>query len=223
MSQVKGLLTGVSLLGLLLLGAVAGCNDSTEGQTGPGTVDTPLAESLAMSLDGELFSSTVVLDSSDRMEADRDVTSGSPPCAGSSDASCAPRDVSRFNLFTMMPAGAAYTGDLSAHSVEDVLEKGLRLSELSPAHLAVRGTTVDSSMRCEWRGVARTAAQREAAIRLWLGIADSDSLPSAAEVERRFMAKLDQYESRASTNSQDQLQSPRPGRPASFRHAMLNF
>ena len=60
-------------------------------------------------------------------------------------------------------------------------------------HLAVRGTAASSSTRCDWRGVARTAAQRETAIRFWLGIADSESLPSAAEVERRFMAKLDQY------------------------------
>ncbi len=72
------------------------------------------------------------------------------------------------------------------------MEKGLRLGEASPVHLVVRGTTAGGSTRCDWRGVARTAAQRETAIRFWLGIADSESLPSAAEVERRFMEKLGQ-------------------------------
>ena len=56
-------------------------------------------------------------------------------------------------------------------SVEEVLEKGLRLAEASPVHLAVRGTGVSSSTRCDWRGIARTLAQREAAIRFWLGLA----------------------------------------------------
>ena len=192
MPQVKRILTCVGLLWLLLLVAFAACNESTDGEAGPGTVDTPLAESQAIIINGEVISTVVNADISDRMGAVRDVTAGTL-CSGASDASCVRRDVSHFNLFTMYPVGAAYTSDLSAHSVEVVLEKGLWLSEMSPVHLAVRGTAAANSTRCEWRGVARTAAQRETAIRFWLGIADSDSLPSAAEVERRFMEELDQY------------------------------
>ena len=94
----------------------------------------------------------------------------------------------------MVPAGAGYAGEVSADIVEDVLEKGLRLGEASPVHLVVRGSPVGSSIRCGWRGVARTAAQREQAIRIWLGISDGEPLPTAAEAEQRFMAKLDQYD-----------------------------
>ena len=41
-------------------------------------------------------------------------------------------------------------------TVEEVLEKGLRLAEASPVHLAVRGTGVSSSTRCDWRALPHT-------------------------------------------------------------------
>ena len=47
-----------------------------------------------------------------------------------------------------------------APSVEDVLEQGLRQAAASPVHLAVRG-------------VVRTSAQREAAVRFWLVYVDA--------------------------------------------------
>ena len=53
------------------------------------------------------------------------------------------------------------------------------------------GTARSDTVRCEARGVVRTSDQREAAIRFWLELADDDPLPSAPEVERRFMAELD--------------------------------
>ena len=109
------------------------------------------------------------------------------PCEG---GACEPRDVSGLALFSTLSGGAAYEPENTA-GVEDVLEKGLALAEASPVHLAFRGTAQSGSVRCEWRGVARTPAQREEAIRFWLGLNDSDPLPSAAEVERRFMAELD--------------------------------
>ena len=52
--------------------------------------------------------------------------------------------------------------------VEDVLEQGLHLAGASPLHQAFRGTASVGSVRCEWRGVARTLAQRESAIRFRL-------------------------------------------------------
>ncbi len=86
--------------------------------------------------------------------------------------------------------GATYGHDGDAASVEDVLAKGLRLAEVSPVHLAVRGIADAGSVRCEWRGVARTPEQREAAIRFWLDLDDDDLLPSPAEAERRFVTEL---------------------------------
>ena len=89
-------------------------------------------------------------------------------------------------------------------TVEEVLEKGLRLAEASPVHLAVRGTGVSSSTRCDWRGIARTLAQREAAIRFWLGLAAADTLPSASFLEILFTVTLDtldpEYKETAKSN-----------------------
>ena len=87
--------------------------------------------------------------------------------------------------------GAASGGEEGAASVEDVLEQGLRLAGASPVHLSFRGTAAYYTTRCEWRGIARAPDQREAAIRFWLDLDDSDPLPAPAEVERRFTAELD--------------------------------
>ena len=76
-------------------------------------------------------------------------------------------------------------------TVEEVLAKGLRLAEASPVHLAVRGTGVSNSTRCDWRGIARTPAQREAAVRFWLGLSATDTLPSASFLETLFTVTLD--------------------------------
>ena len=71
--------------------------------------------------------------------------------------------------------------------MEDVLDRGLLLIGTSPVHIVIRGTTQSASVRCDWRGVARTAAQREEAIRFWLGKDDDWALPTPAEVEAEFM------------------------------------
>ena len=76
-------------------------------------------------------------------------------------------------------------------SVEDVLKKGLALAKASPVQLAFRGTAAAGSVRCEWRGVARTPEQREAAIRFWLDLDNDDPLPSPAEAKRSLIAALD--------------------------------
>ena len=89
-------------------------------------------------------------------------------------------------------------------TVEEVLQKGLRLAEASPAHLAVRGTGVGNSARCNWRGIARTTEQREAAIRFWLGLSATDTLPSASFLEILFTVTLDtlnpEYKETAKSN-----------------------
>ncbi len=102
-----------------------------------------------------------------------------------------PLDIGAFDLFSGGPGGSAADGDVDVASVEDVLEKGLRLAEVSPVHIAFRGTADTSSVRCAWRGVARTPEQREAAIRFWLDLDDDHPLPSPADAERRFIAELD--------------------------------
>ena len=89
-------------------------------------------------------------------------------------------------------------------TVEEVLEDGLRLAEASPSHLAVRGTGGGNSVRCDWRGIARTMSQREMAIRFWLGISATDTLPSASFLEILFTVTLDtlnpEYKETAKSN-----------------------
>ena len=100
------------------------------------------------------------------------------------------RNVGGFDPTTPVRGGAAY-GHTHVPTVEDVLESGLYAAGASPSHIAFRGTPDADSVRCDWRGKAMTLAQREAAIRFWLGMDDDDPLPSPAEAERQFMSYID--------------------------------
>ena len=127
------------------------------------------------------------------------------PGAGSQDTApcsepgaCAPRHVGTLSLFAAIPLftptpGVAFS-DPEAPSVEQLLEQGLRLGGASPVQLAFRGTATASSVRCEWRGVARTAAQREATIRSWLGLDEALPLPGPEDIESLFLTILDAVE-----------------------------
>ena len=76
-------------------------------------------------------------------------------------------------------------------TVEELLEDGLYGAGASPAHLAIRGTPAASSVRCAWRGVARTERQRADAIRFWLWLGPDIAVPGAAYVEALFTVILD--------------------------------
>ena len=79
----------------------------------------------------------------------------------------------RASVLGLFSGGDAMSSVGPAATVEEVLEHGLRLAGASPVHLAIRGTAAANSTRCDWRGIARTAGQREDAIRFWLGL-DAD-------------------------------------------------
>ena len=79
-------------------------------------------------------------------------------------------------------------------SVEEILESGLRGGNASPVHIAFRGTLDTDSIRCDWRGIARTASQRNEAAGFWLGLNPEDTLPSPAVVEILFIASLEAIE-----------------------------
>ena len=117
----------------------------------------------------------------------------SAPCSGvgAPTEGCESRGVSGFRLFSSAPGGGAGSTPGPVATVEDVLEKGLRLAGASPVHLAVRGTVGSSSARCDWRGIARTPEQREQAIRFWFGLAPEDALPESAFLEALFTATFD--------------------------------
>ena len=117
-------------------------------------------------------------------------------------ASWEPRDVESFDLFSGSGGQAAgYPIDGTA-SVEEVLEEGLRSAGASPVHIAVRGTASADSVRCGWRGIARTPAQRALAIRYRLGLEEDEAIPSAAYLELLFNATL------VTRNVRDYVRSP---------------
>ena len=117
-------------------------------------------------------------------------------------ASWEPRDVESFDLFSGSGGQAAgYPVDGTA-SVEEVLEQGLRSAGASPVHIAVRGTASADSVRCDWRGIARTPAQRAQAIRYRLGLEEDEAIPSAAYLELLFNATL------VTRNVSDYVRSP---------------
>ena len=93
-------------------------------------------------------------------------------------------------------SGEATSTSSDAPSVEALLEDGLFLVGASPVHLAIRGTPTAGSVRCAWRGSARTAEQRADAIRLWLGLGAGAAIPDAAYVEALFMVVLDTFDPR---------------------------
>ena len=79
-------------------------------------------------------------------------------------------------------------------NVEAVLERGLELAEASPAHIVIRGTANDGSVRCDWRGIARSVEQRDAAVRFWLKLSEDDAIPEASYLGTLFTVALDALE-----------------------------
>ena len=79
----------------------------------------------------------------------------------------------------------------SAPTVEDLLAHGLHTAGASPVHVALRWTTGANTVRCGWRGIARTTAQREDAIRFWLQLEDNEAIPNRGHLEALFAATLD--------------------------------
>ena len=95
-----------------------------------------------------------------------------------------------------VPADGHFGGEMFASpdplsTVEDLLEQGLHAAGASPVHLAIRGTVGAATVRCAWRGIARTAEQREDTIRFWLQLGAADVIPARSHLEALFAATLD--------------------------------
>ena len=89
--------------------------------------------------------------------------------------------------------GEASGSSTDAATVEELLADGLHLIGASPAHMAIRGTPAADSVRCAWRGTARTTAQRDDAIRTWLQLSPTDAIPDVAYLEAFFAVVLDEF------------------------------
>ena len=185
----------LTTLALLALGVVSGCGQDALPAAPPATTPTVIATTSVLPASQP---AVVIMPQSETAPMDTarsDARPSSMPTVVSiaapvPDAAQTPRDVSWFSLFSA-PVGAASGGDYDSPSVEDSLAMGLYAAGITPTHIAFRGSAETGSVRCEWRGVARTLGQREDSIRFWLGLGDDDPLPSASDVAKRFMHYID--------------------------------
>ena len=108
-----------------------------------------------------------------------------------------PHEPRNLTLVTLPTAFGSTTGSFPDparyQSVEDVLENGLDDEGLSPVHLVFRGTADIDSIRCEWRGRARTLNQRDTQMRIWLNLAEDDPLPLVTDGELLFTKVEEHY------------------------------
>ena len=180
-------LGAMAALGLLMVVACGGCGGRATPHYGsqaevhagiPGATPTPHAASApASTVPAEPSSSPPVVHGL----ASGGRRSAGPLSSGSGGA-------------TSLGAGESTAAAFSAGepaTVEELLAEGLHRAGASPVHLAIRGTPAATSVRCAWRGVARTASQREDAIRFWLQLGATDSIPGAAYLETLFAVILD--------------------------------
>ena len=92
--------------------------------------------------------------------------------------------MSDFNPFAQPTGGgAAHYYPEEEPTVEEILEQGLHLAGASPAHIVLRGRPDHASIRCDWRGIARTPTQREEGLRFWWGLDENEPLPPPAVME----------------------------------------
>ena len=105
------------------------------------------------------------------------------PC---SQSPCLARDVSAFHVERPAGQNQPLMSVTQEPTLEEYLEQGPRLAGHSPVHLAVRGTPIENSIRCSWRGTARTRDQRDNAVRAWLGKQPTDTVPDTGYLEILF-------------------------------------
>ena len=88
-------------------------------------------------------------------------------------------------------ANAAGSTSAGTVSIEDIMENGLDNVGASPVHLAVRGTPVDGSARCQWRGIARTKDQRDDTVRMMIGLEPDEEMAHAEYLSVLFEVTVD--------------------------------
>ena len=166
----------VLVLLLAVLGGCAGREASDATPEAPGTPGTADVLPMATGQDARL-------DPRSDEHARRERMVGSDDAAAAADA--ADRLRGRSGGEATIRVGGGHP------TVEELLEDGLHLGRASPVHLAIRGTAGAGTVRCAWRGIARTAAQREGAVRFWLQLGADEAIPNVAYLEALFTAMLD--------------------------------
>ena len=188
----RGQLTMIAVTALASVLAVASCGTEPEPEPDPASTGSSTATATPM-VTTAATPTPSACDNCEELLVESDIEQA---CADDLDGLCSPRDASEFALFFSPGAqgGAAASpsgGRAAAPSVEEVLEKGLYLLEASPVHIVFEGRTLPGTVRCHWRGTARTLSQREKSIRFWLSKDDDEPLPSPIALEAEFMSHVE--------------------------------
>ncbi len=97
-------------------------------------------------------------------------------------ADTSPRDVSGMSpIPSVAGVGAgpsASDWDQEAETVEILLEEGTFFAGVDSTHIALRGTPVPGSIRCDWVGIAYSHGAREGMLRALSGIPEGTELPT---------------------------------------------
>ena len=178
-------------LGFALLAAAIGMSCGGSDRMAGGRPSMPEAESMAASAASESPPAQLEQTTGGRSMGDARPTTRSRAQAGAADIAASRGVVSE-------GGGSASGGEATASSpdaatVEELLRDGLHVIGASPAHLAIRGTPTATSVRCVWRGTARTPAQRNDAIRTWLQLSPTEAIPDVAYLEAFFTVVLDEF------------------------------
>ena len=179
MGANSGLLAIVALIAAVSILITTGCDDQPDSQTRPdGQISREVSSGSARMSQPEESSKppdTVPLAGSTTPERDDD--------GGLHSAA----DAVQEDIVDIETAVSTSTWA----TVEETLELGLYSASATPVHLAVKANGSQESVRCEWRGVARTLEQRDRAVRYWLGLSPDATLPDQGYLELLFTVVLD--------------------------------
>ncbi|MDE2904085.1 MAG: cadherin domain-containing protein, partial [Chloroflexota bacterium] len=178
-------------LGFALLVAAIGLSCGGPDRVAGGPPSMPESESMAASSPSESPAAQLEQTTGGRSMGDARPATGSRAQAGAADIAASRGDVSEG--VASASGGEATASSPDAATVEELLKDGLHVIGASPAHLAIRGTPAATSVRCLWRGTARTTAQRNDAIRTWLQLSPTDAIPDVAYLEAFFTVVLDEF------------------------------
>ena len=193
----RPLLTAALLAALLLL-MLAGCNTARPTPTPPAAAPAPATNTPAPT------PTTIPTPAATPAPSPTAPATAMPakpaatptpdaPATSPGEVSYAARDVGAISLTAPeVASGAASPHEYQERTVEEVLAEGSLISspDVSPVHIAFRGTTEANSTRCQWLGIARTPGQREELIRLWFGWDDNAPIPPPDEVISQSMPDL---------------------------------
>ncbi len=106
--------------------------------------------------------------------------------------SCEPRDLSggSDSISARAAAAASGYGSREVPTLEERLEEGYRWTG-SHVDIVLRGTTNPATLTCEWHGYAQANDEREAWLRVSMGLPEPTPIPSLSEIESVYLPRLD--------------------------------